>query len=71
MTQNDTQRAPKTSPVRSEVDAKQGTGPRVMIWVLLFSILLAVIAGGVLLNADDDLSSGVANGNSQTSQPVN
>jgi hypothetical protein len=42
-------------PVRTEVQAKQGTGPRIMVWVLLFSVLLAIIVGGTLLSNKEEL----------------
>jgi hypothetical protein len=45
-------------PKRTEVQAKQGTGPRVMIWVLLLSLLLAIIIGGSLLTNTDELREG-------------
>ena len=44
--------------IRSAIQARQGTGPRVMIWVLLFSILLAVIVGGVLLSGPGEIKTG-------------
>jgi hypothetical protein len=39
-----TERAPNVTPT----EARQGTGPRGMFWVLLISLALAVIAGLVL-----------------------
>jgi hypothetical protein len=45
----------EAGPVRTEVQAKQGAGPRIMIWVLLFSLLLAIIVGGTLLSNRDEL----------------
>ncbi len=47
-------------PVRTETQAKQGTGPRIMVWVLLFSILLAIIIGGVLLSNTKEIAPGTA-----------
>jgi hypothetical protein len=40
---------PVDEPNRETVKARQGTGPRIMVSVLLVSLLLAAIAGVVLL----------------------
>ncbi len=40
---------PVDEPSRETVRTRQGTGPSVMVSVLLASLLLAVIAGAVLL----------------------
>jgi hypothetical protein len=40
---------PVDRPGRSTVKVRQGTGPRAMVSVLLISLLLAAIAGAVLL----------------------
>lgn len=39
-----TEHAPKVTPT----EARQGTGPRAMFWVLILSLTLAVIAGLLL-----------------------
>jgi hypothetical protein len=40
---------PVDEPNRETVKARQGTGPRIMVSVLLVSLLLAAIAGVILL----------------------
>lgn len=41
-------------PVRSETKVKQAGPPRVTLWVLLISILLAAIVGTMLLTNTDE-----------------
>jgi hypothetical protein len=53
-------RQPKQAPhpegsTHREVPVKQGGRSRITVWVLLFSILLAIIIGGVLLSNTDEL----------------
>lgn len=42
-------------PKYKDVPVKQGGRSKVTVWVLLFSILLAIIIGGVLLSNTDEL----------------
>lgn len=44
----------QAEPVRSETKVKQGGPPRVTLWVLLVSILLAAIVGAMLLTNTDE-----------------
>jgi hypothetical protein len=40
---------PVDRPSQETVDVRQGTGPRATVSVLFTSILLAIVAGGILL----------------------
>lgn len=61
--------ASNTGPVRSETQTKQGTGPQIMIFVLLFSLLLAIVVGGVLFSNTDQIDRPIQGVPSQ--QPAN
>jgi len=58
MNKPDDENAPKTpedAPVRSDVEASQGGRQRYTVWVLLLSVLLAVLVGTALLSNTEDL----------------
>ena len=40
---------------RTDVQARQGGRAKVTVWILLFSLLLAILIGGVLLSNTDEI----------------
>ena len=49
-------RSDQRGPVRSEVQAKQGGAPRLTVWVLVASLVLAVIVGAMLFTGADEVA---------------
>lgn len=42
-------------PVRSEMQTRQAGAPRATVWILGFSILLALLVGGLMLSNTDEV----------------
>jgi hypothetical protein len=49
------QRNDGQGPVRNEIQTKQAGAPRATVWILGFSILLALLVGGMMLSNTDEV----------------
>lgn len=65
MNKPDDEKTPGTendAPVRSDVEASQGGRQRYTVWVLVLSVLMAVLIGTALLSNTEDLDPEPAQG---------